>query len=156
MPGAYAHISIVNAAQKRTAGAGLRRQTSFSLSRNLKYLELGAVSPDYPYLAFGQAKWADNMHYSNTSILLRSGVGAVRNLPEDKRARATAWLCGFAAHMAADMTIHPVVEIKVGPYKDNKRASSMRDASGCLYLPQNRACGRHRPFTTFNYRYRGL
>lgn len=120
MPGAYAHISIVNETQKRTAAAGLRRQTSFILSRNLKYLELGAVSPDYPYLAFGEAKWADNMHYSNTSILLRAGVEAVGSLPEGKRARATAWLCGFAAHMAADMTIHPVVEIKVGPYKDNK------------------------------------
>jgi hypothetical protein len=78
------------------------------------------VSPDYPYLALGQAKWADSMHYRNTSTLLRAGVEAVRSLPEDERARATAWLCGFAAHMAADMTIHPVVEIKVGPYKDNK------------------------------------
>lgn len=66
MPGAYAHIAVVNAAQKWSDTVGLRKVTSRNLARDLKYLEFGAVSPDYPYLALksGQAAWADNMHYT--------------------------------------------------------------------------------------------
>jgi len=120
MPGAYAHVSIVNDAQKHIDGAGLRDETAAALGRHLKYLELGSVSPDYPYLVFKQGNWADSMHYLNTSTLLRSGVSAVRALPPIDRPQATAWLFGFAAHMTSDMTIHPVVELKVGPYSDNK------------------------------------
>lgn len=120
MPGAYAHMSIVNDAQKHIDGAGLRNETAAALGRHLKYVELGSVSPDYPYLALKQASWADSMHYQNTSTLLRSGVAAVRALPSTERSKATAWLFGFAAHMTSDMTIHPVVELKVGPYGANK------------------------------------
>ena len=122
MPGAYAHIAVVNAAQKESDAAGLRKVTSRNLARDLKYLELGAVSPDYPYLALksGQAAWADNMHYTNTSMLLKAGVATVRTLPVATQARATVWLMGLAAHMATDMTIHPVVELRVGEYSQNK------------------------------------
>jgi hypothetical protein len=120
MPGAYAHIAVVNDAQKRTDSVKLRDETTASLGLNLKYVELGAVSPDYPYLALRQAKWADNMHYTNTAKLLQAGVTAVRGLPAKQHSRATAWLMGFAAHMTTDMTIHPVVEARVGPYKGNE------------------------------------
>jgi hypothetical protein len=122
MPGAYAHIAIVNDAQKHTKTHKLRDETAAILGLYLKYVELGAVAPDYPYLALqkGQGMWADNMHYTNTATLLRAGVAAVRELPHPQRQRATAWLMGFAAHMTTDMTIHPVVEARVGPYIDNK------------------------------------
>lgn len=122
MPGAYAHIAVVNAAQKWTDTVGLRKKTSRDLARNLKYLELGAVSPDYPYLALksGQSSWADHMHYTNTAALLKAGVATVRVLPPPLQGRATAWLMGVAAHMATDMTIHPVVELRVGEYSQNK------------------------------------
>jgi hypothetical protein len=120
MSGAYTHIAIVNDAQKRTDSVKLRNETAISLGLNLKYVELGAVSPDYPYLALRQGKWADNMHYTNTATLLQAGVTAVRVLPDKQRSRATAWLMGFAAHMTTDMTIHPVVEALVGPYKGNE------------------------------------
>ena len=58
MPGAYAHIAIVNDAQKAAHTVGLRDETLMALGLYLKYVELGAVSPDYPYLALGgeQAK----------------------------------------------------------------------------------------------------
>jgi hypothetical protein len=122
MPGAYAHISVVNDAQKRADAAGLRDDTLASLGLYLKYVELGAVSPDYPYLALrpGQKKWADAMHYTHNATLLRAGVAAVAKLPPDVQPKATAWLLGFAAHMATDLTIHPVVELRVGPYKGNE------------------------------------
>ncbi len=122
MPGAYAHIALVNAAQKWTDTAGLRKKTSRNLARDLKYLELGAVSPDYPYLALksGQASWADHMHYTNTAALLKAGVATVRALPPSRQDRASVWLMGVAAHMTTDMTIHPVVELRVGEYGQNK------------------------------------
>lgn len=122
MPGAYAHISIVNDAQKLAEAAGLQPKTLLSLGRFLKYVELGAVSPDYPYLALksDQKQWADNMHYTNTARLMQAGVAAIGQLPAKDRGRATAWLMGFAAHIATDMTIHPVVELRVGPYHGNE------------------------------------
>ena len=51
MPGAYAHLSVVNDAQKHAETAGLRDETLYYLARDLKFVELGVVSPDYPYLA---------------------------------------------------------------------------------------------------------
>ncbi len=124
MPGAYAHIAIVNDAQKRTDTVGLSDETAESLALYLKYIELGAVSPDYPYLAIGESKWADKMHYSNNSQLLRNGVKAVRGLKNEERSRATAWLMGFTAHMTTDMTIHPIVEAVRRTFywdRDNRR-----------------------------------
>lgn len=122
MPGAYAHIAVVNDAQKRAHSAGLRDDTLVSLGLHLKYAELGAVSPDYPYLTLkrGQKKWADAMHYTRNASLLRAGVAAVTKLSPELQPKATAWLLGFAAHMVTDMTIHPVVERRVGPYKGNE------------------------------------
>ncbi|TWO68069.1 zinc dependent phospholipase C family protein [Caenimonas sedimenti] len=122
MPGAYAHLSVVNDAQKLAESAGLRDDTLYHLGVNLKFVELGAVSPDYPYLALksGQKKWADNMHYTNTAKLMQAAVAAIPRLPQQDQGRATAWLLGFAAHIATDMTIHPVVELRVGPYQGNE------------------------------------
>ena len=122
MSGAYAHLAVVNDAQKHAEGAGLREDTLVALGLHLKFLELGSVSPDYPYLSLkrGQKKWADAMHYTNNATLLRAGVAAVTALPADLQPKTTAWLFGFAAHMTTDMTIHPVVELRVGPYKGNE------------------------------------
>lgn len=122
MPGAYAHIAVVNEAQKRAGPAALRGETLLALGLYLKYLELGSVSPDYPYLTLGRAQkqWADLMHYTRNAGLLRKAVAVVAELPSKTKPKATAWLFGFAAHMATDMTIHPVVELRVGPYKGNE------------------------------------
>lgn len=123
MPGAYAHIAVVNDAQKRAGSAGLRDKTAAALGRFLKFAELGAVSPDYPYLAAmhpAQKKWADAMHYTRTGTLLRSGAAHITRLPASTKPKATAWFLGLAAHMTTDMTIHPVVELRVGPYKGNE------------------------------------
>lgn len=135
MPGAYAHIAVVNDAQKRAGSAGLRDQTAAALGRHLKFAELGAVSPDYPYLAPlhpAQKKWADAMHYTSTATLLRTGVAAVSKLAAREKPKATAWFLGLAAHMTTDMTIHPVVELRVGPYKgnedDHRRCEMHQDA----------------------------
>lgn len=124
MPGAYAHISIVNDAVARVENSGVSAETAGNLGQFLKFVELGAVSPDYPYLALRpkQAVWADNMHLSNTATVLKTGIATVRGLKAAERSRVTAWLFGYAAHMTADMTIHPVIQALVGPYEQNKAA----------------------------------
>jgi hypothetical protein len=122
MPGAYAHITVVNHAQKMMRKTTISRTTKYALGMHLKYAELGAVSPDYPYLSAGQGLWADNMHYLNTSTLMKAGINRLNLLVGLDREKATSWLFGFVAHMVTDMTIHPVVERIVGPYKGNEAA----------------------------------
>jgi hypothetical protein len=124
MSGAYTHISIVNDARVKASGAGLRKPTLKALGLYLKYVELGAMSPDYPYLDLAldrkQTVWADLMHYTSTARLVQSGVKEVCDSPGAIQPKLTAWLLGLAAHIATDMTIHPVIELKVGPYKGNE------------------------------------
>jgi hypothetical protein len=111
--------------------------------RNLKYLELGAVSPDLPYLTLDllqlppgldvRAKqWADKMHYERTGDVLASGLRSLRDLNGLAWEKGVAWLFGYAAHVVTDLTIHPVVELKVGPYhtnqQDHRRCEMYQDA----------------------------
>lgn len=128
MPGAYAHITLVNhlkLPQHLESIQGFDPGGASAVLDYLKFCELGAVSPDYPYLVplDSQAcKWADLMHYTNTGDMIKSGIRALAGMQrnEDWR-KAFAWLCGYAAHVGTDVTIHPVVELKVGPYAENKK-----------------------------------
>ena len=127
MPGAYAHITLVNLAREPArleAGPGMPDAAALALGRWFKYCELGAVSPDYPYLVLKGAAtaWADLMHYERTGDMVKAGVEAVRGLSGFDREKAFAWLLGYAAHVITDTTIHPVIELKVGPYAQNKVA----------------------------------
>lgn len=127
MPGAYAHITLVNLAKvpRRMEASGFPPEASHAVLQNSKFLEVGAVSPDYPYLVVGDAdanRWADRMHYQNTGAMLVHSVEAIRELTGAERAKAFTWLLGYAAHIAGDLTIHPIVELKVGPYKGNEKA----------------------------------
>jgi hypothetical protein len=128
MSGAYAHLTMVNLLR---ATKHIQNRLRFSnpaaaaLLTHLRFCELGAVSPDYPYLAVGDsasAKWADTMHWTRVGDTLKAGVAAVGNMNGADRDKAFAWLLGYAAHVATDTTIHPVVNLKVGPYAENKKA----------------------------------
>lgn len=134
MPGAYAHLTLVNLAREphRLTVADIPPDVGRALMRNLKYVELGAVSPDLPYLTLdllqwppgldARAKqWADKMHYERTGEVLASGLRLLRDRTGPDWEKGVAWLFGYAAHVAADLTIHPVVELKVGPYHANQQ-----------------------------------
>lgn len=126
MPGAFAHLTLVNELKeprRLEAIAGFPVEAITAVLDFFKFCELGAVSPDYPYLTIGDANaavWADLMHYTNTGNMLKAGIGVVSQLQGDSKRKAFAWLLGYAAHVATDVTIHPVVELKVGPYAQNK------------------------------------
>lgn len=123
MSGAYTHISAANVARARARSIDLRGSTNLALGHYMRYVELGALSPDYPYLSLTQhqSRWADEMHYTNTASFIRNAVVEVQRHTGVRQQKLTAWLFGVASHIATDMTIHPVVEMKVGPYADNKK-----------------------------------
>lgn len=126
MPGAYAHITVVNMLrepQRLEAISDFSFEAIPAILDYFKFCELGAVSPDYPYLAVGDSKaaeWADTMHYVRTGQMIHSGINHVQAMSGEKQAKCLAWLLGFTAHVVTDVTIHPVVELKVGSYHGNE------------------------------------
>lgn len=140
MPGAYTHLTVANLAREPArleSGPGISGAAGLALGRWFKYCELGAVSPDYPYLAVGNsgaAKWADLMHYERTGDMVKAGVQVVSKLVGPAKEKAFAWLAGYTAHVIADVTIHPVVERKVGPYAENKKAHRVCEMHQDAYI----------------------
>jgi len=128
MPGAYAHMTLVNILSEPSRLEAIPSFPESAISSVLdyfKYCELGAVSPDYPYLAVGSssaAQWADLMHYQNTGDVIKNSIEILRNETGETQRKALAWVLGYSAHVAMDVTIHPVVELKVGTYELNKTA----------------------------------
>lgn len=122
MAGGYTHLTLV-----RNAITSSRKPIP-DLQEVLaywgRYTYLGGVSPDYPYLGL-DADWADLMHKGKTNQMILSAMPIVH------RMRATqpdahvwrqqfAWLLGFVTHIIADVTIHPMVNIRVGKYELHK------------------------------------
>jgi hypothetical protein len=127
MPGSYAHITLVNLAseKRRLSGIdGFPREAIDAANLHLNFLELGCISPDYPYLdvtSGDSKKWADAMHYTHTCQAIYVGAELVRGLSHGlAKDKCLAWLMGYTAHVITDMCIHPVVELKVGQYKGNE------------------------------------
>jgi hypothetical protein len=139
MAGAYAHLTLVNLARntRRLEDAGMPFAAIRALGKYLGACELGAVSPDYPYLHFrskDSKRWADLMHSSKTGEPIRTGVPRLREMAGEPKAKALAWLLGYASHLIADVTIHPVVELKVGPYAQNARAHRVCEMNQDAYI----------------------
>lgn len=126
MPGAYTHITLANelrAVSRLEAIPGFPEEAIDAVLAEFKFCELGAVSPDYPYLSLADgdaAKWADNMHYTRTGEVIQTGVGLLRQARGEARRKGLAWLLGYTSHVVADVTVHPVVNLRVGPYEENK------------------------------------
>ncbi|MEP7073734.1 MAG: zinc dependent phospholipase C family protein, partial [Nitrosospira sp.] len=102
-----------------------------------KFCIVGAVAPDYPYLDImdsNSCAWADVMHKRHAVALLRNGVARIRDMADvNVRQKCIAWLFGFASHAATDGTIHPVVNLKVGPYEQNKTEHRRCEMSQDVY-----------------------
>jgi hypothetical protein len=127
MSGGYTHITLAQLAveEVRNRREGLlHNDAKKALGYWKKFCIIGAVAPDYPYLDLlgsNSSAWADAMHKGHALAFLRDGVIKIRDMTDDHvRQKCMAWLFGFAAHVATDGTIHPVVNLKVGPYEQNK------------------------------------
>lgn len=140
MSGGYTHITLAQLAieEVRNRREGLlHNDAKRALGYWKKFCIVGAVAPDYPYLDIldtHSSAWADAMHKGHAVVLLRNGVAKIRNIADDNvRQKCMAWLFGFAAHVATDGTIHPVVNLKVGPYEQNKTEHRRCEMSQDVY-----------------------
>jgi len=126
MPAAYAHITIANLMRDKLDT--LSNALEIPFLRYLKYCELGAVSPDYPYLDITSKEskeWADMMHYHHTVDFIKEGAKLINNFEGEIKEKATAWLLGYASHVVADCVVHPVVnKIAGGVYSDSPEIAS--------------------------------
>lgn len=125
MPGAYAHLTLVNLIREpaRLENHGFTPEAIVPVLDYFRFCELGAVSPDYPYLDPSHrnaARWADQMHYERTGDMIKAGIGVIKKLNGVSQQKAFSWLLGYTSHVVTDVTIHPVVELKVGEYQQNK------------------------------------
>jgi hypothetical protein len=123
MAGAYTHLLVCDIGKTRRGVLG--KELWQLLNRHYRFLFLGSVSPDLPYLSFetGSVNWADAMHYEKTNSTFETAYTALKPSWTDKTEADQAklvWLLGYVSHMVADATIHPVVQATVGIYEDHK------------------------------------
>jgi hypothetical protein len=145
MPGAYAHITAVNEARGRIGQqAGFPPAAEAIVFDWLKFCELGAVSPDLPYLDVADGsragEWADAMHWRHAWDRIKTGIEVVGRMQEgDDREKSLAWLLGFTSHVIMDVTVHPVVGIKAGqPYEQHKKEHRTCEMHQDTYIFQTR------------------
>ena len=135
MPGGYAHLFLVNKINDRIGP--LPDLLKHAYNRYFHFCELGSVSPDMPYLALGksgQQAWADTMHYERTFELVKVASREVMKSAGEVQLKCIAWLLGYSSHLVMDGTVHPVVELKVGTYGDNKTAHRRCELNQDAYI----------------------
>jgi hypothetical protein len=143
MAGGFAHITLVDTICKDCdaldAIPSLTPAMKRALAYHLNFVELGAVSPDYPYLSLldsNSAGWANVMHYWKTLDFVRKAVPIVYEMNFNTAAarKCMAWLFGYAAHLVTDLTIHPMVNLKVGCYEKHKRQHRVCEMNQDVYI----------------------
>lgn len=129
MSGGYTHITLAQlAAQKAVYNYPdmLHDDALQALFLWKRYLVVGSLGPDYPYLDItnpDSIDWANCLHRYLGLDFLRRGIREVRAIRETNiRQKCLAWLFGFASHAVTDATIHPVINLKFGPYEKNQAA----------------------------------
>lgn len=138
MAGPYTHWMVAEAAlgqEIRYARLNPGHPLATQVIQNMPLVAVGAVSPDMPNLAPGQAAWSDRMHYEAIGTFLYRAIGRLlrlRNAEPARFAPCLAWTMGFVAHVVADVVIHPVVNLVVGPYvlnqDEHRRCEMAQDA----------------------------
>lgn len=124
MAGAFTHFIICDVAKRKRSAIGTELWRL--LNKHSEFLFLGAASPDLPYLSFkrGEVNWADVMHYEKTNSIVMNGIDELKGIWPSRIEGdeiKLVWLLGYASHLVADATIHPVVQAIVGPYEQNKK-----------------------------------
>ena len=140
MAGGYTHVTIAQIAieEAQRQEERLHHEAISALLRWKKFVVIGSVAPDYPYMDFADPNstvWSNVMHLWGDLDFLRAGVRLVRTMEDtNKRQKCLAWLLGFAAHVVADAVVHPIVNLKVGPYNENKTRHRRCEMSQDVYI----------------------
>jgi hypothetical protein len=140
MPGPYTHITLLHELMRPVRLNSIFSSSSgfvSALEAFFPYCSLGSISPDYPNLALSDGsafQWADAMHCIRACEMISSGISRVRGAKGTARDKQLAWLLGYSAHVAADVTIHPVVQAKVGVYAENQRQHRICEMNQDSYI----------------------
>jgi hypothetical protein len=132
MAGIFTHLAIVRGIyadyNRLSAIAELTPEIKFAIQMYANFVDLGSISPDCPYFYAASLdeeanSWSNVMHYWRTGDFVREAIARLRK--EDYTNKDTqiaiAWLFGYTAHLIADLTIHPIVTLRVGEYATNKK-----------------------------------
>jgi hypothetical protein len=146
MPGAFAHITAVNLAftESYFDKLTLPLVAKNALRKYQNYLELGCVSPDLPYLKLAdrvQNRWADKMHHQHVGDMIRALIRQVQHTRGEEQDKLFAWVSGYLSHVIADITIHPVIEKRVGHYAANKLQHRLCEMHQDAYIWQRMGLG---------------
>lgn len=70
------------------------------------------------------------MHWHATGRMIQAGVALVATMTDSARKeKCFAWLCGYASHVVADVTIHPVVRLMCkGDSKLHRKIETHQDS----------------------------
>ncbi|MDR2209707.1 MAG: zinc dependent phospholipase C family protein [Azoarcus sp.] len=131
MAGIYTHLATVRSIyanyDRLSAISELTPEIKFALQMYANFVDLGSISPDCPYFylaSFDEEanSWANVMHYWRTGDFVREAITRLRqrDYTEKNTQIAIAWLFGYTAHLIADLTVHPIVKLRVGEYEANK------------------------------------
>ena len=147
MAGAYSHITLVNelSSISRLKNLGLPKNAIKAIGGHYEFCEMGSISPDYPYLKIldkDAQRWSELMHHKidqgREGNLLHVGIRHLRELKGEKKNKCFSWFLGYASHVATDVTVHPVVNLKVGPYERNKTAHRVCEMNQDTYIYNGR------------------
>lgn len=148
MPGPYSHLTLLHELMQPGRLESIFPPSSEALAALqacFPYCALGAVSPDYPNLVRGDgtaaARWADAMHCTRACEMISSGIRRIRSAKGIVRDRQFSWLLGYCAHVAADVTIHPIVQAKVGVYAENQRQHRICEMNQDSYIYRRMGLG---------------
>ena len=143
MPGTFAHIILVDTLCQNADALDTIDSLTPSMKRALmqfnNFCELGAVSPDTPYLTLLSSDaqcWGNVMHYWRAADFVRRAVPYVHELDfrSTDAQKCFAWIFGYTAHLVADFTVHPVINLRVGPYEQNKLQHRLCEMNQDVYI----------------------
>lgn len=137
MPGAYAHLTLSRVLSRTRfleTELDLPVDACKAILRYGKFCDMGAISPDYPYLKLGPGskkayRWSDIMHNrfdkpaleNRKANIFHNGIKILRQMEGPAKLKCFAWFAGYASHVGADVTVHPVINLKVGNYDDGNQ-----------------------------------
>lgn len=155
MPGPYAHLTLVTllTGDSKMDDFELPGEAKKALKKYYDFCCLGSISPDYPYLKIGgkgkkaAMNWANAMHHKYYTYtkenILHVGIDFLKDQTGNKLEKCFSWLLGYASHVAADVTCHPMTNLLVGDYEaDNQKKHRESEMHQDAYI-YNKKLGRN-------------
>lgn len=121
MPGPFAHFTLFHKAKELFMAQSLHPSVQQALGDFSDYGLLGSNSPDFPIVAC-ERLWEEYLHGPTAAAYIGAALSILRPISGLPRQKFLAWFCGYLSHMVGDATIHPVVNLRVGPYMGHEKS----------------------------------